>query len=420
MSKLWRMTVHEYKRRVLNKGFLLAALSVPLLIMVTVGLGTLTDRMRYNSQPVGYVDQSGWLANARQVPVEETSSLISSLNRPVALVAYPSTVDAGRALDAGEIQAYYVLAEDYAQTGKVELVYLKPPGRNATQQFYDFLRFNLVADSPPDVANRVVEGASLIVRSPDGVREQSDRAPMSFLFPLFLSLGFIMLFMSTSTTLAQALAEEKENRTIEVMVTSVSPGQLIGSKILAISAMGLTEVVAWAVLIAVSLLFGAKVLGIGWLAEIRIHPRTVAIILAIAAPSYALFSALMLAVAAVFSDPQESQQIGGMLSICFVAPFWAIMALVEQPHSLVAVGLSLFPLTALTTYCLLAAFNSVPLLQFAASLSILLVSAAGAIWLAGRAFRIGMLRYGQRVNLRELLHRAAGRTTAAGAAGGHG
>jgi ABC-2 type transport system permease protein len=92
-----------------------------------------------------------------------------------------------------------------------------------------------------------------------------------------------------------------------------------------------------------------------------------------------------------------------MFSLCFTMPFYALVALVEHPSSALAIGLSLFPLTALTSFCILAAFSTVPLWQVVTSVLITSLCAAGAIWLAGRAFRLGMLRYGQRLNWRELL-----------------
>jgi ABC-2 type transport system permease protein len=112
------------------------------------------------------------------------------------------------------------------------------------------------------------------------------------------------------------------------------------------------------------------------------------------------------------ADVQESQQIGGMLSLVFTLPIYAVQAMVEQSSGPLAVGLSLFPLTALVSYCLLTGFSSVPLWQVAASVSILAASATGAIWLAGKAFRLGMLRYGKRVDWRELLGRAPGASKA--------
>lgn len=412
MSKLRLVALHEYKRHVLNKGFLFAVLSVPLLIALMVGLGILTDRMRSNSKAIGYVDHSGRLVNPPPYSSAAPQGLLAE--QPVPLISYVTEQAARSALDAGEIQAYYVLAADYVATRHVELVYQTPPSQNATAQFDDFLQANWLTDRSPEVARRVIEGSSLIVRTPDGVREQSENAPLNMLLPFLIALALIILFMSTSMTLMQALAEEKENRTIEVVATSVPPNQLVGGKVLGISAMGLTEIVAWLSVSAVAVFIGGKVLGLEWMQGIRVHPRILLTITAVAIPSYVLFSALMLALGASVADVQESQQIGGLFSLFFTMPFYGIVALVEHPNSALAIGLSLFPLTALTSFCILAAFSTVPLWQVVAGVLITSLCAAGAVWLAGRAFRLGMLRYGQRVNWRELLSRPLRPTASVG------
>jgi ABC-2 type transport system permease protein len=401
MSKMWLIAVHEYKRHVLNKGFLFAVLSVPVLIALMVGLGILTDRMRSSSKAIGYVDHSARLVNPPPYSGPSPEGFLAE--RPVPLITYATEELARSALDAGEIQAYYVLAADYFTTKHTELVYNSPPSNNATAQFHDFLQANWLADLSPEIARRAIEGDSLIVRTPDGVREQRENSPISMLLPLFIAMAFIILFMSTSMTLMQAMVEEKENRTIEVIATSVPPSQLVGGKVLGISAMGLTEIVAWLALSALAVFVGGKVLGLQWMQGIRVHPRILLTIVAVAIPSYVLFAALMLAIGASVADAQESQQIGGLFSLFFTMPFYGLIALVEHPGSALAIGLSLFPLTALTSFCILAAFSSVPLWQVVAGMLITSGWAVGAIWLAGRAFRLGMLRYGQRVNWRELI-----------------
>jgi ABC-2 type transport system permease protein len=405
MPRLWLIAANEYKRHVLNRGFLFAVLSVPLLIGAMIGLIMLMERMRVNNRPVGYVDLSGSL-------VTQSDSTNAG---PVQFVAFPSEDLAQSALEAGELQAYYILADDYEQSRKVELVFVQSPGDNASAQFYDFLRLNRLhkdarADWPLSldlVGRRVVEGTFVTVRSADGVRVYNESYPVSFLLPFFIGLGFIVLLTSTSTTLAQAFAEEKENRTIEVLATSVSPGQLVAGKVLGISAMGLTELGAWVAAVSVLLGILSRINSWGWLAIIWVHPRTLATIVVVAVPTYVMFAGLMIALGSTVADVQESQQIGGVLSLLFTLPIYATEAMVEHSTGSLAIGLSLFPFTALVSFCLLTGFSSVPWWQVGASVMILTLCATGAIWLAGRAFRLGMLRYGKRVDWRELLGRGS-------------
>jgi ABC-2 type transport system permease protein len=161
--------------------------------------------------------------------------------------------------------------------------------------------------------------------------------------------------------------------------------------------------VAWFGVIVLVMFIGVRVFDAQWLQAFHLHPRTLGTIAAIAVPSYILFCALMIALGSTVADAQESQQIGGLFSLCFTLPFYAIMALVEHPNSALSIGLSLFPLTALTSFCMLASFTTVPLWRVTTSVVILSLSALGAMWVAGRAFRLGMLRYGKRVAWKELL-----------------
>ena len=77
-----------------------------------------------------------------------------------------------------------------------------------------------------------------------------------------------------------------------------------------------------------------------------------------------------------------------------------------SPNSPLAIGLSLFPLTAPVTLPLRAAFTTVPIWQILTSIGLLIACALGALWIAGRAFRLGMLRYGKRLALKEIFSRA--------------
>jgi ABC-2 type transport system permease protein len=419
MSKLWLVTLHEYRKHVLNRGFILAMLSVPFLMAFIIGMGAVTDLMKQDGRPVGYVDHAGWLSDAVAPAPPSRSSLRTLFDKPVSLVAYDAEDAAHIALESGEIQAYYVFAADYEQSRQVELVYTTPPSENASKQFTEFLQMNLLAGQPPQVVHRAVQGGTLVVRTPDGDRELVEGQVMSVLVPILMSITFMILFMSTSFTMMQAVVEEKDNRTMEVLATSVSPGQLIGGKVLAVVGMGLTMLTSWMALTALALLFAGNVLGFEWALQISIAPRVLGALALVAIPSYVLYCGLMTVLGSTVADAQESQQIGGLVSLVFGLPFYAIIALVEQPNSPLAIFLTLFPLTSLTSFCLRLAFSTWPLWQLVASVAILTLSALGSIWLGARAFRLGMLRYGQRLNWRELFQRTAvPQSSAAPATGG--
>jgi len=123
---------------------------------------------------------------------------------------------------------------------------------------------------------------------------------------------------------------------------------------------------------------------------------------------------LMTALGATVTEVHEAQQATGLFVIPFVFPYWFAGAMLAHPNGPIAVGLSLFPPTALSTLSFRIAFAQVPNWQIAASATLTALCALGALWLAGRAFRLGMLRYGQRLALRELFTRAKAPSSASG------
>jgi ABC-2 type transport system permease protein len=106
----------------------------------------------------------------------------------------------------------------------------------------------------------------------------------------------------------------------------------------------------------------------------------------------------------------------GLFMVPLIAPVWVAALILEHPNSPLAVGLSLFPPTSVATFSMRIAFAPVPTWQVIVSVALTSLCALGALWLAGRAFRLGMLRYGQRLTIPELFgrRRAAGKLPVGG------
>jgi len=399
MPKLWLVALNEYSRHVLKRSFILTILGLPILVAGMLLLIRITVNMENDHRPLGYVDHAGLLADPVPAPGDPQKS--------VPLVAFQTEEEAREALDAGDIQAYYILAADYLATREVELVHIGSPGENATRQFHDFLQINLMADQPPEIALRVstLSSKDLIVRSLDGKREFRSVPTLGQFSPLLVGFLFMFLILSGGGYLMQAVAQEKENRTMEVLVTSVSPGQLMGGKILGIVAINLTQIVGWTVCVVLGVFIGRNILGIEYLQNLDLNPNII-LMVAVLIPAYVLFAALMISVGATAAEPQEAQQMSGLFALPFWIPLWLIVPLVGNPHGPLAMGLTFFPLTAPMAVALRMMITVIPAWQIAASVAILVVCAGGAVWLAGRALRLGMLRYGQRLRLGEILCRA--------------
>jgi ABC-2 type transport system permease protein len=122
-------------------------------------------------------------------------------------------------------------------------------------------------------------------------------------------------------------------------------------------------------------------------------------------PAFIMIAGLMAAVGAMVTEGREAQQMATIFTLPLFVPLWFVGPLMTNPNSPLVVGMSLFPLTSPMTMPLRAAFTTVPTWQLVTSLAILYLCAAGALILAGRAFRIGMLQYGRRIKWREIFQR---------------
>ena len=396
MRNIWLVFWHEYARQVLRKRFLLVLVSLPLIIVLSGGVGVLAVVVMMNNDPIGYVDHSGLLANP--------AAPAKTAERRVDMIPFVDDISAQQALEEGQIQGYYVVAEDYLRTGAVVLVAKEPVGENAQDDFVDFLKANLVKGLNPAVAERLIDGSKIEVRAlEDLTRKAGENDWVNLVIPLVMGI-FLMLAVNTSGGyLLQAVVEEKENPTMEIVITSISPEQLMAGKILGNLSVGLTQLLVWFA-VPLGVFLGVRPF-VPFLRDINLGGSYVWLSLAALPAAFVLVAALMATVGATATEAREAQQVAGLFTIPLFVPYWLITPLIESPNSLLAVGLSLFPLTAPVTLAARAAFTVLPAWQIVVSLGLLYAAAVGALWLAGRAFRLGMLQYGKRLKLAEIFRR---------------
>ncbi|MCJ7537551.1 MAG: ABC transporter permease [Anaerolineales bacterium] len=392
MNQIWQVMTFEYARHVFRKRFLFALLSLPLFILVMAFVIFLLVRSEFNLKPIGYVDHSGLLTGP-----DTTADNTSWVN----LLHFESEEMAHDALQSEQIQTYYVLSSDYLDTRQAKLVALEEPSGVATSQFAQFVRANLLAQFPAEVVQRVTQGNQLVVQSIDGSRQFVQGDWLGFVLPFMVGFIFLVAVFATSGYLLQAVVEEKENRTMELLVTTITPNKLMAGKIVGIIAVGWTQLIVWFGMVLLLALVGSLFIDLPeW---ISFPMSYLAFALVLFVPAFIMLAALMVAVGATLTDAQEAQQVTSLFTLPLFIPFWFALTLINHPNGPVAVGLSFFPFTAPITLAIRAGFAPIPPWQIVLSLSLLVICAVAAVWFAGRAFRLGMLRYGQRVAWREFL-----------------
>ncbi len=396
MHKFWLVAKLEYQKIVRKKSFLIGTLGIPLLIVLVMAVAILVAVGQRGKLPLGYVDHTGLLRETVRPPAAETGAA------GVAIRAFADEAAAQAALQANTIQAYYVVPADYLQSGRVQLFFLKKrPAEMVQEDFADFLRANLLVAYPPDVQQRLVEGSALIFRSVSGGRELESKNVLGFFVPFVAAFFFVFAVMNSGSYMLQAVTDEKENRTVEILATSLRPEELIGGKAIGLMGVGLTQLGIW-VLTGALALFSAAFF-VPQVRSLHIPWSFLGVVALFFIPAYALIAGLMTAVGGMVTDLRQGQQIAGILNLFFTLPFFFIALMMAKPNSPLIVVLTLFPTTAFVTVTMRWAMTTVPLWQLVVSWVLLVTAAAISVWLAARIFRLGMLRYGQVLKVKTII-----------------
>jgi ABC-2 type transport system permease protein len=257
MAKIWTIIKYEYTRHVFEKRFLFSLLSLPAMVLIMALAAVTIALVTTDSSPIGYVDHSGFLADA--APLEVNGSLFDPA---IEFVAYTNIEQAQADLNAEIIQAYYVIPENFPQNREVELYFIDAPSMGAQNQFRGWIINNLdrFHQLDPQSLERLQEGSLLTMSTLDGSRQMREDQWFMFIVPIIAGITFIIVVLSSGGYLLQAVVEEKENRTMEIVITSVTPTQLMTGKTIGNISVGLTQLIVWLIFAWI----GLDVVGIFW------------------------------------------------------------------------------------------------------------------------------------------------------------
>jgi ABC-2 type transport system permease protein len=228
----------------------------------------------------------------------------------------------------------------------------------------------------------------------------------AFMLPFLLMFAIYMTVFIYGLYVMRSVMEEKSSRIVEVLLGSVTPMQLMAGKIIGVGAVGLTQIGLWAA--------AGSILGTGSFALVRqligssmkdAHVSTAALILfpAFFILGYATYACLYAAIGAMVNSDEEAQQLQFPITLPLVFCMVFAMSIIRDPNSPVAFWLSMFPLTSPIIMFVRISVSMPPTWQIALSLAISLASLYGLVWLTSRIYRIGILMYGKRPTLPEIL-----------------
>jgi ABC-2 type transport system permease protein len=221
----------------------------------------------------------------------------------------------------------------------------------------------------------------------------------AYVMAFLLSFTVVMYGMNVGRSVIQ----EKTSRIFEVMLATVTPGDMLAGKLIGIGAVGLTQIAIW---VTAAALFAGSAMGVRLMSgDMKIHvsvPEVVLFILYFVL-GYALYSTLFAGLAATCDTEQELQQYSPLAAVPIWLSFGMIAFIVSNPNSVWSVAISMFPPCAPITMFLRLASQFPPYWQIALSLGLMVLSVYIVLWLSSRIYRVGILMYGKRATLPEML-----------------
>ena len=410
MRRVWSVVRREYLERVRSRGFIMQTVAIPLIGIVLIGSSAaLSARGQQARRELALVDLSGYLADAVQEGLEDSGYEVEVAGRGD-LAALDARVE------EGDLFGYLVLDDLTVEEG-VAVFRGKEPLRTLSAglvratvvQAVLEVRLASASDTGGEVGT-LLRGGTLEFESVSGDVEQEEQVAATVVGLIGTLLLYAGLLVYGSFVLRSVL-EEKRNRVVEIVISSIRPGQLMLGKILGVGAVGLTQMSIWIgsffliALIALPSLvaFWPVLEEVGDLAQYLPGLGTVFLFGVYFVLGFLLYSGLFAAVGAICTREEEANQAQFPIMMLLVFP------LILQTSAIEGAGFpwldwaALFPFFSPILMFPRAAAGQVPPWMILASILLMVAALVATAWVAGRIYRVGILMQGKRPTVPEIL-----------------
>jgi ABC-2 type transport system permease protein len=441
VDKLWVVIKREYLERVRSKWFLVGTLLVPALIVVSFLLPAfLTSRSTASSgvRNVIILDATGVglgervAADLKAPPPTGRLGTDAAADtagvKPDLRIVEPAQLAAAEARATQEVMAEggrvgYVVLDDRTVAGMTA----RYAGRNAAS-FRDVERIrNAVSQA---VMLHQLRQAGADPRMMDAIARTRVRMPteritdkgrggsgqVGALLAIFIAFLFYLSIAIHGQNVLRGVLEEKMTRVAEVVISSVQPQVLLAGKVLGVGAVGLTQQVIWVVSSAflinelgpVAMRMGGEAAQASPAGNIMqaftgVSVQLLALLLLFFLVGYIFYAALHAAIGSMVNSEQEAQQAAIPVMFLLIGTFLFVQPILVDPTGKLAVVMSWLPFSSPIIMPLRMTMIQIPTATLIGSLTIGILACVLVVWLAGRIYRVGMLMYGKRPSLSELI-----------------
>jgi ABC-2 type transport system permease protein len=396
MLNTWLIAKREYLERIRAKSFLIMTVLIPVLMGSLVYGSALANGRAGSNMHIAVVTEDRQFGLDLKSEFESGKDGITKVD-----VISPPASDTRATLDA------------QLQNRKLDgYIWVTPPATLHTRPTFEW-----VSKSKADILTPSVVGSGIrtiltrqglvslgmptsevdsLLKPVDLVSKDKDAAFAS-VYALFFLMYFVILFYGMNV--ARSIIEEKTSRIFEVLLATIRPEEMMAGKVLGVGAVGLTQIGIWIVA-------GLIVTKIGLLAadiSFSVTPTQVGFFILFFLLGYVLYSSVAAALGAMTSSEQELQQMNIFLMLPLIASSLVILRVVRDSDGLIAKAFSFFPFCAPLIMYVRIAVRQPPIWQIALSILGLVLTILAILWFASRIYRVGILMYGKKPNLPEIL-----------------
>jgi len=433
MHKFWTVLRYEYAQVVKKKSFIVGIFLTPVLMAFFIVLPTyFAHKAPSSTESVAIIDAGG-IGVGNQLASRLRSDTLQDLKTPafeVKQIFAVSPEDSTRfrqiedslrsVINDKELKYLVVILANAERSDSSVYLVTNSSSFTSINQFERKLseilashrlqasNVNLPVDSVLHLTHRI----DLTIRDTKG---EAIPFQVRYFGALVLVMLIYIMILTYGMMVMRSVIEEKTSRIMEVMVSSVSPFQLMMGKVIGLGAAAFTSVAIW-VVFGVALYFGSGALAIPIdpsTSKLIFHPVVVVFFVLFLISGYLLYSTLFALVGSIVNTEKEAQNYVMPITISIILPVILGLSVVQEPNSALATTLSFIPLFAPTMMMMRIVFVAPAATSFSPFSGILgesilaflvvVLATVGLIWLTAKIFRIGILMYGKRPTLPELI-----------------
>ncbi len=402
MNKTFTVTKMEFKRMAMNKGFIITTLLGPFFI---IALAVLPSFFAQSSMNVTQEVQVGITG----VSMQEFRRIEGEFADTTVDPEYIESREEGIQLVSDEeLEGFVVLPGNYTEVDSYQYFSLSGTSMGVFDIIESSIGDVIVRDRMEEAGldpERITQLSSVPSLEPRQISREGQESAQDFSSIFFTAFAFIMILYMTVLLYGQGIGrsvlQEKTQKTVEILLSSVKPNHLLMGKILGMTAAGLLQYAVWISMAGIALTLAQPIFGVS--VPIQLSYVNLIWLLVFFVLGFLVFASAYAALGAASQDEQNLGQLSWPIMLFLIIPIVMSSGIIMNPESTVAIGMSLFPLTAPIIMFARILVGAPAVWEIALSIGLLAATAFGISYLSAKIFRVGLLMSGKKTSIQEVV-----------------